>query len=815
MSSKYLPLTEQHGHQHERATMMCNRFRIFSLLLLALAAPPGHFSIANDQVAVSTTPIRQHTSQPNRTLSITGSFGAVDLSNRELSRAFYNLVFLASENIPLEWAGDVDSCDAGTISTDFMDATLLRVNYFRAMAGVPSDVVLSAEGNLMAQQGALMLSANDELNHNPPSTWLCYTPDGAQALDDGSLSGGTNGPGSVYSAFRDNGDNNASTGHRYSTLLPTTTQLGTGDIPELGDHKERHVSYWVDRDHNAPWGILRDGFIAWPPPGFVPYPIVFPRWSLFYQDADFSAATVEMSKDRAAVPVVIDSRNNDYRQSIVWVPEGYDPGQYSQIWNRVEQDTTYSVVVRNVVIGGIARDLSYQVTIMDPADAGHEDLLDISGPDSVPFGATAAYRFSTLDWSDRYEIRTFSVTPMDYANGAEDSTDDIIDGTATDYPLLTAEVSASGNSAFHLAHPDYNEDQYFQLPGDYLIGVDSHLSFASRLGYASDAQVARAQISLDSGQTWVDLWSQAGTPGTDDPGETSFSSVSLSLEAYSDYVGQFRFFYDHLGQSGYNAKTKAGFGWYVDDVLLLDVEQLNDEDMSISDGKGEFSLDVDSQKDLCLQVRNAPWEGFDGLEWGPVKRVSVVGELPTRTTDWMVTEIYLATLGYAPDDEGLQYWVDNIAQNGWTPTRVAQSFFDQPSVQAMYPAEDGDLALIEALYHNLFAREPDTQGLSYWRGELESGRIRRNQMIIALVDGGWANAEAVEDMRRFGNRVEVGLAFAEEQAARGIVFSRLTAEDQERLRLIGQTLLADVTSDTATRDAAIASIGERLESLDL
>ncbi|MCG5499140.1 DUF4214 domain-containing protein, partial [Ectothiorhodospira variabilis] len=48
-------------------------------------------------------------------------------------------------------------------------------------------------------------------------------------------------------------------------------------------------------------------------------------------------------------------------------------------------------------------------------------------------------------------------------------------------------------------------------------------------------------------------------------------------------------------------------------------------------------------------------------------------------TPWRVTEIYLATLGYAPDVEGVDYWVDNIhGDPEWTPTTVAQSFFDQP-----------------------------------------------------------------------------------------------------------------------------------------
>ena len=40
----------------------------------------------------------------------------------------------------------------------------------------------------------------------------------------------------------------------------------------------------------------RDGFVAWPPPGFVPYQTVYPRWSFVLRGADFTNATVTMQR---------------------------------------------------------------------------------------------------------------------------------------------------------------------------------------------------------------------------------------------------------------------------------------------------------------------------------------------------------------------------------------------------------------------------------------------------------------------------------------------------------------------------------------
>jgi hypothetical protein len=203
------------------------------------------------------------------------------------------------------------------------------------------------------------------------------------------------------------------------------------------------------------------------------------------------------------------------------------------------------------------------------------------------------------------------------------------------------------------------------------------------------------------------------------------------------------------------------------------------------------------------------------LQWSePHQNFRLTGYTAARAdTAWQVAQIYIATLGYAPDEEGVQYWVNNIAQGGWTPTTVAQSFFDQPAVQALYPADQDAETLIAALYQNIFGRTADAAGLAYWSRELAGGRVTRNQMIISLIEGGWANSEAATDMARFGHRVQVGLAFAAEQARRGIRYSQLTATQQAQLRQMGAEVLATVTADAATREAAIVSIPGRLDQL--
>nr|WP_274521702.1 LamG-like jellyroll fold domain-containing protein [Ectothiorhodospira variabilis] len=165
-------------------------------------------------------------------------------------------------------------------------------------------------------------------------------------------------------------------------------------------------------------------------------------------------------------------------------------------------------------------------------------------------------------------------------------------------------------------------------------------------------------------------------------------------------------------------------------------------------------------------------------------------------TPWRVTEIYLATLGYAPDVEGVDYWVENIRSDpSWTPTTVAQSFFDQPLVQEAYPESLGHGPLIESLYENLFDRPADAEGRAYWLEALETGRVQRNEMIIALIDGGWGNPDAEQDMARFGNRVRVALRFLDYQNEHGIQYGTLSPSDQRAFRQAGRDVVAGVGAD--------------------
>ncbi len=97
------------------------------------------------------------------------------------------------------------TCTAGTTSQAYADATILRVNYFRAMAGLPADVVLSNAWNLKAQDAALMMSAQGALSHSPDTNWSCYTSGGAEAAGKSNLALGADAAAAIDLYMDDQG----------------------------------------------------------------------------------------------------------------------------------------------------------------------------------------------------------------------------------------------------------------------------------------------------------------------------------------------------------------------------------------------------------------------------------------------------------------------------------------------------------------------------------------------------------------------------------------------------------------------------------
>ena len=191
--------------------------RQLSLLLLPLAASCGGGGGSSDggttapaQTSASTptptptpTPSPIPTPTPTPTPSPVSTPTAADFSAR--ASALYAL------------QPDIAGCRPGQHTKDVEDQVLKSVNDIRALHRLPP-VTYSVADEPAALSAALMMFANNKLDHMPPATWLCYSELGATGARTSNLAGTT---ASTFANFRSNDE--------YLADFVTETTNGSAD----------------------------------------------------------------------------------------------------------------------------------------------------------------------------------------------------------------------------------------------------------------------------------------------------------------------------------------------------------------------------------------------------------------------------------------------------------------------------------------------------------------------------------------------------------------------------------------------------------
>jgi hypothetical protein len=203
------------------------------------------------------------------------------------------------------------------------------VSALQAMAGVPANIALDSNWSAQCQAAALMFASTGDISHDPParqvdalaclsqtwfvtmltcckdmkkrrqghvalqlcslsfcpaispSSWACWTQDGNVSAHNSNVALGSQGPAAVDSFIQDASSTNAGVGHRRWLLYPWTQRMGVGSVDYFNAAARTagatiiwvlDYDSWVAADgYQAPRPATRDDWVAWPPPGYVPY----------------------------------------------------------------------------------------------------------------------------------------------------------------------------------------------------------------------------------------------------------------------------------------------------------------------------------------------------------------------------------------------------------------------------------------------------------------------------------------------------------------------------------------------------------------
>ncbi len=250
------------------------------------------------------------------------------------------------------WSGDEPSCDPGTVPEDVKAKILARLLYFRLAVGLDNSLAVSSLKSEKAQQAALMMHANNTLDHFPTETWKCYSNAGKEGAGNSLLTTAVNAE-AIDSYIRDAGSLNGPVGHRRWLLWPELGEIGIGNTDGAN-------AIWVLNGGGASLSNTPE-FISWPPKGFVPKQLAYPRWSFSLKDADFTNAQIVMKDaNGSTLPITVEELSDQFGDpTIVWVPDGVN--------TNVSEDSSYTISISGVDINEESKEFTYMVTIFDPA----------------------------------------------------------------------------------------------------------------------------------------------------------------------------------------------------------------------------------------------------------------------------------------------------------------------------------------------------------------------------------------------------------------------------------------------------------------
>ncbi|MBK6919927.1 MAG: CAP domain-containing protein [Deltaproteobacteria bacterium] len=244
------------------------------------------------------------------------------------------------------WSGSVGACTPGDIADQGRVNALRVLNLYRWLAGLPA-ITLDENRNQLGQACALMMDANDDLSHTPPTSWTCYSGDGAMAAGNSNIAT-TPAVASIDLYMVDPG-NPDTLGHRRWILSNSIGPTGIGST-------DGYSCLWTlggSGNAGAAW-------TAYPSPG--PYPFEASTlgwtsldetgWSIQSDSIELGGAQVTITQDGEDRPVTVHALGSGYGSSsaISMIPIGW----------QLTAGASYHVSVANV-----GTPIEYDVDVVD------------------------------------------------------------------------------------------------------------------------------------------------------------------------------------------------------------------------------------------------------------------------------------------------------------------------------------------------------------------------------------------------------------------------------------------------------------------
>lgn len=305
-----------------------------------LSCPSGILKGVSSCPAVTTTP---------------PTSAAINPADQNSVNSAYKTLWAAGVPVATGWSGNAATCSPGNITQAAVTAQANAVNFARQINGLGpvSAVALSDANQANVQRAAVIMEANGALNHNPDSTWKCYTAAGATTASKSNLSlilPSTNPIAAIKSYLDEPGADNTAAGHRQWLFNPPASVFAFGMTNAASALQV--IGLPQNNTANPTW-------VEWPSNGYFPNTLEpNGRWSISAgnSNTDFTSAAISVTYNGAAVAVTKYAPHTYAKPTLVW-----------QMPSTISKTGTYTVTISNVkVSGSTIGNYSYSVTLFAP-----------------------------------------------------------------------------------------------------------------------------------------------------------------------------------------------------------------------------------------------------------------------------------------------------------------------------------------------------------------------------------------------------------------------------------------------------------------
>ena len=259
-----------------------------------------------------------------------------------------NLYFL---NMP-----DASKCVPGVLNNMGNLSVLTQINYVRRLVGIYDSCIINPAYAAACQQAALMMEANDALDHHPPRNWKCYKHEAATEAGNSNLSLGYGFNRALMGQMTDNGARNGACGHRRWILNPYNAVFGLGSTLDAMCLKVFATDDGYASVINNHYNFNDSQYIAWPSADYFPLDIAPNRWSFSLDGADFQGVKISVTCNGVPLHVSLEKQEQGYAlNTVVWTMDKLPI-----------KDQVYLVKVSNVLNkNDEKKSYSYKVVFLD------------------------------------------------------------------------------------------------------------------------------------------------------------------------------------------------------------------------------------------------------------------------------------------------------------------------------------------------------------------------------------------------------------------------------------------------------------------